>query len=173
LVLAGPVLVLGPAMTDHAGFEPLNDFTHIAYFGGTPNVLVVHPALGVSTYSQLLALARSDGVDYVSAGFGTMGNWVAEYLAMKEGIKLTHVAHRATPQAILDLLAGRVKVGMFTWSTVAQHIRAGSVVPLAASSSARPTFDVPTPASRGMTIVATAWYCCLRRPDCRTPSCRD
>jgi tripartite-type tricarboxylate transporter receptor subunit TctC len=162
LLISGiPVLVLGPAMTDHTGFDPLHDFTHIAYFGGTPNVLVVHPALGVSSYSQLLALARSDGVDYVSAGFGTMGNWVAEYLAMKEGIKLTHVAHRATAQAMLDLLAGRVKVGMFTWSTVAQHIRAGSVVPLAASSSARLAYmpDVPTLRELGHDdFVATAWY---------------
>jgi tripartite-type tricarboxylate transporter receptor subunit TctC len=162
LVSGIPVLVLGPAMTDNAGFYPIHDFTHIAYFGGTPNVLVVHPTLDVSTYPQFLALARnSDGLDYVSAGFGTMGNWVAEYLALKESIKLTHVPHRATPQAILDLLAGRVKVGMFTWSTVAQHIRAGSIMPLAASSSARLPYmpDLPTLKELGYSdFVATAWY---------------
>jgi tripartite-type tricarboxylate transporter receptor subunit TctC len=120
LVSGIPVLVLAPAMANNPGFDPIRDFTHIAYLGGTPNVLVVHPALEVTSYSQFLALARrSDGLDYVSAGFGTMGNWVAEYLRIKESIKLRHVPHRATPQALLDLLAGRVKVGMFTWSTVA------------------------------------------------------
>jgi tripartite-type tricarboxylate transporter receptor subunit TctC len=163
LLISGiPVLVLGPAMTDHPGFDAMHDFTHIGYFGGTPNVLVVHPTLDVHSYPQFLALARSpDGLDYVSAGFGTMGNWVAEYLAMKESIKLTHVPHRATPQAILDLLAGRVKVGMFTWSTVAQHIRAGSLLPLAVSSAARLAYlpDVPTLRELGHAdFVATGWY---------------
>jgi tripartite-type tricarboxylate transporter receptor subunit TctC len=162
LVSGIPVLVLGPAMIDHPGFDPLRDFTHIAYFGGTPNVLVAHPTLGVTNYPQFLALARgSDGLDYVSAGFGTMGNWAAEFLAMKESIKLTHVPHRATPQAMLDLLAGRVKVGMFTWSTVAQHIRAGSLIPLAVSSAARLAYmpDVPTLSELGHAdFVATAWY---------------
>jgi tripartite-type tricarboxylate transporter receptor subunit TctC len=162
LVSGIPVLVLGPAMSDHPGFDPIHDFTHVGYFGGTPNILVVHPTLNVSTYAELLALARSlDGLEYVSAGFGTMGNWVAEYLAMQENIKLTHVPHRATPQAMLDLLAGRVKVGMFTWSTVAEHIRAGSLIPLAASSSARLAYlpDVPTLKELGHSdFVAIAWY---------------
>jgi tripartite-type tricarboxylate transporter receptor subunit TctC len=162
LVSGIPVLVLGPAMANNPGFDPMRDFTHVAYFGGTPNVLVVHPTLNVTTYAQFLALARSvDGLDYVSAGFGTMGNWVAEYLGMKENIRLTHVPHRATPQAILDLLAGRVKVGMFTWSTVAAHIRAGGIIPLAASSSARLPYlsDLPTLKELGHTdFVATAWY---------------
>ena len=88
LMVSGiPTHVLGPAMNKNVGFDPMRDFTHIAYFGGTPNVLVAHPSLGVTTYRDFLALARAaDGIEYVSAGFGTMGNWIAEFLAAKEGI---------------------------------------------------------------------------------------
>src|SRR5437660_162192 len=91
LMVSGiPTHVLGPAMKNVA-FDPLRDFTHIAYFGGTPNVLVAHPSLGVHSYRDFLALARvPGGVEYVSAGFGTMGNWLAEFLAGKESIKLVH-----------------------------------------------------------------------------------
>src|SRR6516162_11015962 len=96
LMVSGiPTHVLGPAMNKNVGFDPMRDFTHIAYFGGTPNVLVAHPSLGVTTYGDFLALARNaDGIEYVSAGFGTMGNWIAEFLAAKERIKLVHVAYK-------------------------------------------------------------------------------
>jgi tripartite-type tricarboxylate transporter receptor subunit TctC len=41
LMVSGiPTHVLGPAMNKNVGFDPMRDFTHIAYFGGTPNVVV-------------------------------------------------------------------------------------------------------------------------------------
>src|SRR5437762_968342 len=59
LMVSGiPTHVLGPAMNKNVGFDPMRDFTHIAYFGGTPNVLVAHPSLGVASYRDFLALAR-------------------------------------------------------------------------------------------------------------------
>jgi tripartite-type tricarboxylate transporter receptor subunit TctC len=162
LVSGIPVLVLGPAMNKNVGFDPLRDFTHIAYFGGTPNVLVAHPSLGVKSYRDFLALARrADGLEYVSAGFGTMGNWIAEYLAAKEQIKLTHVAYKGGSQALLDLIAGHVKVGMLTWSNVAENIRAGQLVPLAISSGRRMAYlpDLPTMQELGHAdFVAVTWY---------------
>jgi tripartite-type tricarboxylate transporter receptor subunit TctC len=157
-----PTHVLGPAMHRNVGFDPIRDFTHIAYFGGTPNVLVVHPSLGVRSYSEFLALARSaDGTEYVSAGFGTMGNWVAEYLAARERIKLVHVAYKGGAQALLDLLAGHVKVGMLTWSNIGEHVRAGRLVPLAVTSGQRLPYvaDVPTLKELGHAeFTAISWY---------------
>jgi tripartite-type tricarboxylate transporter receptor subunit TctC len=163
LMVSGiPTHVLGPAMSASIGFDPMRDFTHIAYFGGTPNALVAHPALGVRTYRDFLALARgADGIEYVSAGFGTMGNWIAEYLAATERIKLTHVAYKGGAQAMLDLLAGHVKLGMLTWSSVADHVRAGRLVALAATSAQRLSYaaDLPTLKELGHNnFVATAWY---------------
>ena len=163
LMVSGiPTHVLGPAMKPNAGFDAMRDFTHIAYFGGTPNVLVVHPSLGVKTYREFLQLARgADGIQYVSAGFGTMGNWAAEFLATRERIKLVHVAYKGGAQALLDLLAGHVKVAMLTWSTVAEHVRAGRLVPLAVTSGERLPYmpDVPTLKELGHSdFVAVTWY---------------
>src|SRR5215475_6318478 len=163
LIVSGiPTHVLGPAMNKNVGFDPMRDFTHIAYFGGTPNVLVAHASLGVTTYRDLLALARAtDGMEYVSAGFGTMGNWIAEFLAAKEKIKLVHIAYTGGAQAVLDLVAGHVKVGMLTWSIVAEHVRAGRLVALATTSGQRLPYrlDVPTLRELGHAkFVATTWY---------------
>ena len=163
LMVSGmPTHVLGPAMKANAGFDPMRDFTHIAYFGGTPNVLVVHPTLGVTSYRDFLALARSaGGTEYVSAGFGTMGNWIAEYLAAREGIKLVHVAYKGGAQALFDLIAGHVKVGMLTWSNVDEGVRAGKLVPLAITSAQRTGYapDVPTLRELGHPdFAAITWY---------------
>ena len=46
------------AMNKNVGFDAMRDFTHIAYFGGTPNLLIVHPSLGVASYRDFLARAQ-------------------------------------------------------------------------------------------------------------------
>jgi tripartite-type tricarboxylate transporter receptor subunit TctC len=163
LMVSGiPTHVLGPAMNKNVGFDPMRDFTHIAYFGGTPNVLLAHPSLGVTTYQDFLALAReAKGIEYVSAGFGTMGNWIAEFLAAKEKIKLVHVAYKGGAQAVLDLVAGHVKVGMLTWSIVAEHVRAGRLLALATTSGQRLPYRAEVPTLRELghpDFVATTWY---------------
>src|SRR4029077_13743684 len=118
-----PTHVLGPAMNKNVSFDPMRDFTHIAYFGGAPNAFVVHLDFGVRTFADFMARAKgeSGGVEYVSAGVGTVGNWVAEYLAAKTDIKLVHVAYKGGANAVLDLIAGHVKVGMLTYSSVSEH----------------------------------------------------
>jgi tripartite-type tricarboxylate transporter receptor subunit TctC len=163
LVSGIPIQVLGPAMNRNVGYDPMRDFTHIAYFGGTPNVLVTHPSLGPKSYREFVALARAqaDSLDYVSAGVGTMGNWVAEYLGAAEHIRLTHVAYKGGAAALLDLLAGHVKVGMLSWSSVAEHIRAGALLPLAVTSAQRLPYlaDLPTLRELGYPdFVATTWF---------------
>ncbi len=140
LMVSGiPTHVLGPAMNKNVSFDPMRDFTHIAFFGGAPNAFVVHPDFGVRTFADFMARAKgeSGGIEYVSAGVGTVGNWVAEYLAAKTGIKLVHVAYKGGANAVLDLIAGHVKVGMLTYSSVSEHVRSGALLPLVVSASAR------------------------------------
>jgi tripartite-type tricarboxylate transporter receptor subunit TctC len=164
LIVSGiPIIVIGPAMNKNVGYDPMRDFSHIAYFGGTPNVLVTHPSLGLKTFKDFQAYARSapGGTDYVSAGFGTMGNWVAEYLASVENIKLNHVAYKGGSQAILDLLAGHVKVAMLTWTAVAEHIRAGKLDALAVTSASRMPYVPELPTLRELghdDFVSLTWF---------------
>jgi tripartite-type tricarboxylate transporter receptor subunit TctC len=155
--------VLGPVVNANATFDPVRDFTHIAYFGGSPIVLAVHPSLGVKTYAEFAALAAKSKteLDYVSPGFGTVGNVVAEYLASRAKINLRHVPYKGGGNAIIDLVAGHVKIGSMTWSTTLEHIRAGKLIPLAITTAERlPEFpDVPTFAELGYgDIVLTTWF---------------
>src|SRR5260370_23819984 len=150
-------------MNKNAGFDPVGDFTHIAYLGGPPNVFAVHSSAPAKTFKELLALMREkkDGLEYVSPSIGSVGNMVAEYVAAKEHIKLTHVVYRGGGAAILDLVAGHVKFGSMTLATMGPHIRAGTLRPLAISSASRAAElpDVPTLKELGYPeLVVRTWY---------------
>jgi tripartite-type tricarboxylate transporter receptor subunit TctC len=154
--------VTSPATSPNPAYDPLRLFTHIAYLGGPPNVIVVHPSLGVKTFKELLNAAKSGGaVNYISPGPGTIGHLVPELLARKENLKFAHVTYKGAGQAMTDLVAGHVKMGSVTWSSALGQIRAGAVIPLAVSSARpMPEFpDVPTMKVLGYPdLVATTWF---------------
>ena len=87
--------VTSPATSPNPAYDPLRLFTHIAYLGGPPNVIVVHPSLGAKTFKDLLAAAKTGtAVNYISPGPGTIGHLVPELLARKENLKFAHVAYK-------------------------------------------------------------------------------
>jgi|HubBroStandDraft_6_1064221.scaffolds.fasta_scaffold49131_1 tripartite-type tricarboxylate transporter receptor subunit TctC len=152
---------IAPAVSPNPGFDPVRDFTHIAYLGGPPNVIVAHPALGVHSIRELVALARGRGpIDYVSPGVGTLGHLLVESFAKNTGIAMQHIPHKGSAQAMLDLIAGNVKVGTMTFSSASGQIRAGTVIPLAVSSNTRVAEfpDLPTLREEGLDLVALTWY---------------
>ena len=159
---SGPLLT-GPAINPNVGYDPLKDFTHIAYLGGPPLVLLVHPSLGVKTFAEFLTLIRSrpEGLGYVSPGTGTHGHLFAEYLAQKEHIKLEHVPYKGSAPALIDLIAGHVKVGTMAWVSAAEEIRTGALRVLAVSSEARVAADPSVPTFKELgypDLVAATWF---------------
>jgi len=154
-------LAIAPAVSPNPGFDPTRDFTHIAFLGGPPNVFLVHPALGVNSLKELIALGQSGrAVDYVSPGVGTLGHLLVESFAQKAGIPMQHIPHKGSSQAMIDLIAGNVMIGSMTWSSAVGQVRARTVVPIAVSSRARVLEfpDVPTLQEAGFDLVALTWY---------------
>jgi tripartite-type tricarboxylate transporter receptor subunit TctC len=153
---------IAPAISSNPGFDPIRDFTHIAFLGGPPNVFVVHPSLGVKSVNELIASARNGRpVNYVSPGVGTLGHLLVEHFARKAGIAVQHIPHKGSSQAMMDLIAGNVLMGSMTWSSAAGQVRAGAVLPIALSSGARIAEypDVPTLKEEGYDdLVALTWY---------------
>src|SRR5260370_41479338 len=140
----------------------MKDFTHIAYIGGPPNVFVVNPALNVRWLAELVALGRRGAaIDYVSPGGGPLGHLTAEVFAQKAGIKLQQIMAKGGSQAMMDLISGNVSVGTMTWTSALAQIRAGKVIPIAVTASARlPEFpDLPTFNDLGYDeLTAVTWF---------------
>ena len=69
-----------------------------------PNVLMVDPNLGVNSVADLVALLKKDPAKrtFASSGPGTSTHLAGEMLGDILGIKLTHIAYKGTPPAMLD-----------------------------------------------------------------------
>jgi tripartite-type tricarboxylate transporter receptor subunit TctC len=155
--------VIAPAFSRNPPYDGLRDFTHVAYLGGPPVVLVAHASLGVHSFKEFLDLAKRtpEGLNYVSSGVGTHGFLFAEDMARREHFKLIHVPYKGSNPAVLDLIAGHVKIGAMAWSSAVEQIRAGNVQALGVSSQNRLAGfpDVPTFRELGYPdLVAATWF---------------
>lgn len=140
--------VIGPAFYGNAMFDGVKSFTHIAYLGGAPVGLLVHSSLNVRTYREFVAWAKAQNkpIDYVSSGTATHGFLFGADLARKEGFALNHIPYKGAGPALLDLVAGHVRVATISFSAGAEHVRSGTLRALAVSADQRlQAFpDVPT-----------------------------
>jgi tripartite-type tricarboxylate transporter receptor subunit TctC len=163
-VISGmPSHVVGPASRANPPYDPVKDFTHVAYVGGAPLVLLINPSLGVKSFSEFIALAKStkDGLNYGTPGVNSLGNLAGEYLADKAKITLRQIPYKGGSQVINDLLSGQVKVGFMSLAPAVGQIRAGTLLPLAVTSSKRIADfpNLPTFKELGYgELVVTAWW---------------
>jgi tripartite-type tricarboxylate transporter receptor subunit TctC len=77
-------------------FDFAKDFAPITPLTGLPLILAVHPSLGVSSVSELIALAKSKPgeLTYGSVGPGTVGHLAMELISTRTGVKLVHVPYQ-------------------------------------------------------------------------------
>jgi len=119
-------------------YDPIKDFAPIARVGTLAFMLVVHPGLPVNNAKELIAYAVAHRGELSYGTASTAALIGAETINTMGHTDMVGVSYKASPQAILDLVAGHVKLGSMTLSTMSEHIRAGTLRPLAISS-ARPS----------------------------------
>ncbi len=145
--------IIGPTMSKKAPFDPVRDFTHIALFGGPPNVLAVHPSVPARDFKEFIAYAKSQPgkLSYGSSGTGGQGHLFGEHIKQLLGIDMVHVPYKGAALAVNDLIAGHIPAISTTLTTAAESIKGGKARALAVSSPSRvPDFpDVPTFAELG------------------------
>ena len=153
LLLATVANAVNATLSPDVDFDFAKDLAPIALVATLPNILVVHPSLGVKSVQELIALAKSKPgqLSFGSAGVGTSTHLSAELFNMMAGVKIVHIPYQGSPQAVTDLLAGRVGIMFSPVSTALPHIADGKLVALASTqlkrASAAP--DLPTMAELG------------------------
>jgi tripartite-type tricarboxylate transporter receptor subunit TctC len=144
-------------------YDPLKDYTPVGMIGGTPNVLVVDPALPVKDLKEFIDyLKKNPGKEsYGSAGVGTLTQMVMELFKQETGTTMLHVPYRGIAPAFTDLMGGRTQAMFPGLAAALPHIRGGKVRPLAITGAARQETlkDVPTFQESGMKgFDALQWY---------------
>ena len=142
------------ANTINAGFpnsksaDLAKDFVPVAMLGSVPNLLVVHPSLGVASVDELIRAAKAQPgkITFASSGNGTSPHVSGELFSVMAGVQMLHVPYRGSTPAVTDLLGGQVQLMFSPASTVLPHIRAGKLKALASTSAKRTAIapDLPT-----------------------------
>ena len=141
-----------PAAYPNITYDPARDFSAVIPFGTIPNVAVVAPEKGFKTIQELVAAAKAGSFSYASAGVGSATHWAAERLRVSAGFDALHVPFRGGPEALMDVMAGRVDFTCMGMSAALPFIRDGRLIPLAVSSARRSSAlpDVPTTLEAGL-----------------------
>src|SRR5437763_4446916 len=157
----GPIAV-NPTLYKGLSYDPLTDLVPIVQIANVPNVLVVHPSLGVKNFEGFIAYAKANPgkLNYGSTGIGTSSHLSGYMLCKRVGIDATHIPYKGA-DALNELLVGRVQFMFATIPSVIQHIQAGKLLPIAVSSAKRSRSlpEVPTVMESGFPgFEAGSWF---------------
>ena len=154
LMYGGSANTVNATLSPNLTFDFTKDLDPIARIAAVPNVLVVHPSLGVDSVAALIALAKSKPgeIFYASSGVGTSPHLSAELFNLMADIKLSHVPYQGSSQGINDVLAGRVPVMFAPASTALPHVRSKALIALAGTHAQRIKAlpDLPTMSEAGL-----------------------
>jgi tripartite-type tricarboxylate transporter receptor subunit TctC len=140
-------IALGPFTLEKQPYDPVQAFTHIAYLGSAPLVLMASKDSGIKTFADLEARARKDGrLDFGSGGPGSVGHVHGELIKKVTGANLVHVPYRGGAPMTTDLIANVIPVGIDVLTAFVPFFKSGQLVPIAVTSQARSplTPEVPT-----------------------------
>lgn len=129
-------------------YDPIKDFTPISQTTRANWIWVTNPRTGIKTPAQALAAMRAQPgkLTYASSGNGSAAHLAFSMMTHKLGVQTTHVPYKGIMQGINDVLAGNVDFVMGDQSTLLPFIKAGRLVPIAMTGSARSPLipDLPT-----------------------------
>ena len=163
LLFVTSTFVTHAATEPNLGYDIEKDFAPIAMIGKGPLMVVANKSLGIKTIPELIQYANQspDGLNYCSAGQGSINHLAGELFKQKTGIKLTHIPYKGSGPATIDLLAGRVQIFFATIPTILQYVETDRVSLIAMTGDKRsPLFPkIPTVSEAGISgfNIGTWW----------------
>ena len=149
-----------PAMKKVPPYDPVADFTPITDVGRYTFFIVVHPDVPAKSLAELIAYARANPGKLNYATGNTTGIVSTAFFAAQAQIRMVHVPYKGEPQALTDLVAGRVQVMFCSSGTSVPMIREGRLRALVTTLPRRTHLmpEVPTIAEAGMPQFSiTSW----------------
>jgi tripartite-type tricarboxylate transporter receptor subunit TctC len=146
-------LVTTPAIQANVPYDPVKDFAAITPLGSVPMVLVISPDKKIGTLKELVdyAKAKPGALNYAAAGIGTPPHLTMERFRVAAGFTGQVVPFKGAPEALTEVMAGRVDVYFTPLPPAIALIESGKLLPLAVGSSVRTAAlpNVPTTLEAG------------------------
>jgi tripartite-type tricarboxylate transporter receptor subunit TctC len=127
------------------------DLVAVTPLANLPTILVVPASKGFRTVHDLVAAAkaRPGAINFAAAGASTQLN--AERFLRSANIRAQHIPFKGAPDALNELIAGRIDFYFSPVAPALPHIRDGKLVALAAGSAKRAAIlpELPTTIEAG------------------------
>jgi len=137
-----------PSTYPNLPFDPLRDLAGITPLGLLPNVLVIAPSKGLHSVRELIAAAKAKPglMNAASIGIGSATHLNAERFRLGAGIDVVNVPFKGTPEALTEIMTGRVDYYFCPVNAVLPLLKDGKLLALAVGSTRRSVAlpDVPT-----------------------------
>jgi tripartite-type tricarboxylate transporter receptor subunit TctC len=127
LLTPGSFFIITSYLNARPPYDPLTLFTPIAQVDTYNFVVVVHPSVPAKNAKELLAVAKTKpgALTFVSSGVGSNFHLAGELFKQRGKVDMLHVSYKGSPQAIVDLIAGRADVMFVGVPAVMPHIKSG------------------------------------------------
>jgi tripartite-type tricarboxylate transporter receptor subunit TctC len=121
------------ALQPNLSYDPLRDFARVGQLGHMSSGLFVAPALGVKSVKELIALAKAQPgkIIFGSNAPGSGNHLMGALFIRAAGIKVISVAFKGSPEATIELLAGRTHFTLGPLAVTLPFINDGKLLALA------------------------------------------
>lgn len=144
---------VAPSTYKSLPYDTARDLAGITPLANLPSVLVIAPARGIRSVRDLVAAARAKpgAMTFASGGAGSAAQLNAERFRMSAGFEALHVPFKGAPEALSEVMTGRVDFYFCPIVPALPLVRDGKLLALAVGSSKRATAlpDVPTTLEAG------------------------
>ncbi len=151
LLAASSGYTIAPATFPNLPYDPIKDFVGISTLGNLPNVLVISPSKNIRTVQELVSVAKARPMTFGSTGVGGPIYLTMERFRHAAKFKATVVPFKGAPEALTEVIAGRVDIYYSPLLAALPFIRTGKLLALAVSSDKRVSAlpEVPTTLEAG------------------------
>jgi tripartite-type tricarboxylate transporter receptor subunit TctC len=142
-----------PYLMKSVSYDPIKDFSFVSRLGSFTLMLCVNPNVPAKSVKELIDYAKKNPGKLSYASGNSAGIVAGATLRHFAKADMLHVPYKSTPQAITDLLAGRVQMMFVDFTTGIPHVRAGSLRALAVTRIKRSSLfpEMPTMDEAGVT----------------------
>src|SRR5215470_12480462 len=154
LVANTSVLAVIPAVSASAGYDPTRDFSPVAKFSESFQILVVPPSSPWRTVSDLMADAKANPgrLNYAHTGRGGLPHLTGELFLARAGVNIVGVPYRSGGESVNAVLSEAVHMTFEGITILLPLIREGKLRALAVTGRKRTPLapDLPTMIEAGV-----------------------
>jgi len=149
-----------PSLFKQLTYDPRSDFAAITRMGAIAQVMVINNEVPAKNVAEFVAWVKANK-DKAFYAQGSSGNLIpSAALSERLGLGMTQVSFRSPPQALTDVIGGRVPMMFVDMSAGLGQIKGGQVRAIAVSSKApsRLLPGVPPLANTLANFELTTWF---------------